>query len=57
MHMTFEIRFDFYTQQPEGGPYYASEEADIDELQVNNITSNANSLGWNRVRVCCSNIG
>ena len=22
-----EIRFDFYSQQPEGGPYYASEEA------------------------------
>ena len=26
-----EIRFDFYTQQPEGGPYYASEEAVFDE--------------------------
>ena len=27
-----EIRFDFYSQQPEGGPYYASEEPIIDEL-------------------------
>ena len=27
-----EIRFDFYTQQPEGGPYFASEEPIIDEL-------------------------
>ena len=26
-----EIRFDFYTQQPEGGPYYASEEPILDE--------------------------
>ena len=27
-----EIRFDFYTQQPDGGPYYASEEPIIDTL-------------------------
>ena len=27
-----EIRFDFYTQQPDGGPYYASEEPIIDPL-------------------------
>ncbi|MEC8258075.1 MAG: transglutaminase domain-containing protein, partial [Candidatus Thermoplasmatota archaeon] len=27
-----EIRFDFYTQQPDGGPYYASEEPVIDTL-------------------------
>ena len=26
-----EVRFDFYTQQPEGGPYYASEEPIVDE--------------------------
>ena len=33
-----EIRFDFYTQQPEGGPYYASEEAVFDEA-TGTITS------------------
>ena len=27
-----EIRFDFYSQQPEGGPYYASEEPIFDPL-------------------------
>ena len=27
-----EIRFDFYSQQPEGGPYYASEDPIPDEL-------------------------
>ena len=27
-----EIRFDFYSQQPVGGPYYASEEPIIDPL-------------------------
>ncbi|MEC7097555.1 MAG: transglutaminase domain-containing protein, partial [Candidatus Thermoplasmatota archaeon] len=27
-----EIRFDFYTQQPDGGPYFASEEPVIDTL-------------------------
>ncbi len=26
-----EIRFDFYSQQPEGGPYYASEDPIVDE--------------------------
>ena len=33
-----EIRFDFYSQQPEGGPYYASEEPIVDS-STETITS------------------
>ena len=34
-----EIRFDFYSQQPEGGPYYASEEPIVDSSTETSIIS------------------
>ena len=49
-----EIRFDFYSQQPEGGPYYASEEAIIDELTGTiSALPTPTTLSWYRIRICC----
>ena len=48
-----EIRFDFYSQQPDGGPYYASEEIIFDPLTESiSVLPTPTVLARYRVRIC-----